>query len=310
MAYTNAEPLESEVPTWPQFVRHVLLVLSDGSTRHRREIFSRAIDSAQLSDHARAETLNTGGLRSEQRLGWAISNLTKAGWIERPSRANYRITEAGRQWFAQHPEGVESFTEANRTFGAFWPQTQKQPTSVRPAEEATEASDPIEQIEAGINRIAVDVGDALLTRLRESHPDFFEEAVVKLLLGMGYGGAEQRGRRIGGSGDGGVDGVIDQDALGLERIYVQAKRYAEGNSVGRETIQAFIGALHGFGASRGVFITTSTFTQHAREYAASIPTRIVLIDGKRLVSLMIKYRVGVQVKQSYDVVDIDEDFFE
>src|SRR5699024_10591708 len=100
--------------------------------------------------------------------------------------------------------------------------------------------DPIEQIEFGINRITKDVGEHLLARLRDSHPDFFEEAVVKLLLAMGYGGAEQRGRRIGGTGDGGVDGVIDQDALGLERIYVQAKRYKEGNSVGRETIQAFI----------------------------------------------------------------------
>lgn len=127
---------------------------------------------------------------------------------------------------------------------------------------------------------------------------------------MGYGGAEQRGRRIGGTGDGGVDGVIDQDALGLERIYVQAKRYKEGNSVGRETIQAFIGALHGFGASRGVFITTSTFTQHARDYASGIQSRVILIDGKRLVSLMIKYRVGVQVKQTYDVVEVDEDFFD
>lgn len=109
---------------------------------------------------------------------------------------------------------------------------------------------------------------------------------------------------------GGVDGVIDQDALGLDQVYVQAKRYADGNTVGRETVQAFVGALHGMAASKGIFITTSTFTQHAKDYAARIPTRPILIDGKRLVSLMIKYRVGVQAKQSYDVVDIDEDFFE
>ena len=304
------EPLVSEVPIWPHFIKHVLLVLLDGETLHRRDVVGRAIASAGLSEAAQVETLNSGGLRSEQRLGWAISNLFKAGWIERPVRANYRITEAGRQWFAEHPEGTTSFSEANRIFDQFWPNMQNTATTDVPKGVQAEATDPIEQIETGINRIATDVGEALLARLRESHPDFFEEAVVKLLLGMGYGGAEQRGRRIGGSGDGGVDGVIDQDSLGLEQIYVQAKRYAEGNTIGRETIQAFIGALHGFGASRGVFITTSTFTQHAREYAASIPTRIVLIDGRRLVSLMIKYRVGVQVKQSYDVVDIDEDFFE
>lgn len=131
-----------------------------------------------------------------------------------------------------------------------------------------------------------------------------------MLLAMGYGGAEQRGRRIGGTGDGGVDGVIDQDALGLDQIYVQAKRYADGHNVGREAIQAFIGALHGFGASRGVFITSSAFTREARQYAEAVPTRVVLIDGARLAELMIKYRVGVQVKQSYDIVEIDEDFFE
>ncbi|XKH57334.1 restriction endonuclease [Citricoccus nitrophenolicus] len=310
MTEVNAEPVESEVPIWPHFVKHVLAVLSDGSTLHRRDIMGRAIDAAGLVEAARAETLNSGGLRSEQRLGWAISNLYKAGFIERPLRANYRITEAGRNWFGKHPEGIDSFSEANLIFAPYWPHVQKDTAPIVLEESLPEAADPIEQIEAGINRITAEVGDALLERLRESHPDFFEEAVVRLLLAMGYGGAEQRGRRIGGSGDGGVDGVIDQDALGLEQVYVQAKRYAEGNSIGRETIQAFIGALHGFGAGRGVFITTSTFTQYARDYAKGIQTRVILIDGKRLVSLMIKYRVGVHVKQSYDVVDIDEDFFE
>lgn len=310
MTESNPERQVSEVPIWPHFIKHVLLVLVHGETLHRRDLVGRAIDSAGLTEGAQSETLNSGGLRSEQRVGWAITNLFKAGWIERPVRANYRITDTGRQWFAAHPEGITSFSEAKRTFESFWPNMQNEEASDLLNEAQAEAIDPIEQIENGINRIAADVGEALLVRLRESHPDFFEEAVVKLLLGMGYGGAEQRGRRIGGSGDGGVDGVIDQDALGLEQIYVQAKRYAEGNSVGRETIQAFIGALHGFGASRGVFITTSTFTQHARDYASAIQNRIVLIDGKRLVSLMIKYRVGVQVKQTYDVFDIDEDFFE
>lgn len=127
---------------------------------------------------------------------------------------------------------------------------------------------------------------------------------------MGYGGAGQRGRRIGGSGDGGVDGVIEQDALGFDRIYVQAKRYADGNTVGRETIQAFVSALHGVGASRCVFITTSTFTSGARQYAENVASRIILIDSARLVSLMTKYRVGVLVKQSYNVVELDEDFFD
>lgn len=311
MIETNSEVLDSEVPIWPLFVSHVLRVLNTGETLHRRDIVSGAIDSAALSQAARAETLNTGGLRSEQRLGWAISNLLKAGWIERPLRANYRITAEGREWFSRHPEGISDFSTARVLFAPFWPQSDaKEPALSAVDETLVEDIDPIEQIESGINRIHSDVGDALLTRLRESHPDFFEQAVVDLLLKMGYGGAEQRGRRIGGSNDGGVDGVIDQDALGLDRIYVQAKRYADGNTVGREAIQAFVGALHGVGASRGVFITTSAFTSGARDYVKAVPSRVILIDGARLVGMMIKYRVGVQVKQSYDIVELDEDFFE
>lgn len=150
----------------------------------------------------------------------------------------------------------------------------------------------------------------LLVKLREADPDFFEEAVVQLLLAMGYGGSEQRGKRIGGSGDGGVDGVIDQDALGLDQVYVQAKRYKETSTVGRPEIQGFVGALHGFGATRGVFITTSTFTQGALGYAQSVPTRIILIGGARLVNLMMKHKVGVQAAHIYEVVEVDEDFFE
>lgn len=127
---------------------------------------------------------------------------------------------------------------------------------------------------------------------------------------MGDGGAAQRGRRIGGSNDEGVDGLIDQDALGLDQVYIQAKRYREGNNVGRESIQAFVGALHGFGASRGVFLTTSAFTNGAVDYAQKVPSRVILIDSNRLVDLMIAYRVGVQEKQRFSAVEVDEDYFE
>jgi restriction system protein len=127
---------------------------------------------------------------------------------------------------------------------------------------------------------------------------------------MGYGGAEQRGKRIGGTGDGGVDGVIDQDPLGLERVYVQAKRYGADNTVGREAIQAFVGALHGRHASRGIFITTSRFSAGADEYAASINSRVILIDGERLARLMIQYGVGVQTLHEYRAIRVDADFFE
>lgn len=310
-----AEPVslttDSEVPIWPHFVVHVLQVLSSGETLSRRAVVSRAADLAGISEAARAETLDSGGRRADGRIGWALSHVSRAGWVERPSRANYRITATGRQWLEEHPEGIRDFSSANAAFAQFWAKPAPGKPAVPVLDEALVVDvDPIEQIESGINRIHSDVGDALLTRLRESHPDFFEQAVVDLLLKMGYGGAEQRGKRIGGSNDGGVDGVIDQDALGLDRIYVQAKRYADGNTVGREAIQAFVGPLHGVGASRGVFITTSAFTSGARDYVKAVPSRVILIDGVRLVGLMIKYRVGVQVKQSYDIVELDEDFFE
>ncbi|MBD1594255.1 restriction endonuclease [Arthrobacter sp. S1_S22] len=312
MTEVQTESTATEVPIWPALIVPVLRALEDGRTLHRKDLFQQAADKAGLSESARLETLNSGGLRYEQRMGWVLSHLTRANWIDRPTKGHYCITDAGREWLHANPDGI-NYSQAHELFAQYWPKSEKQtPAQVTSTTSlpAVDELEPVEQIEDGINRIHDEVGAALIQRLREGHPDFFEEAVVKLLLKMGYGGAEQRGRRIGGSGDGGVDGVIDQDALGLDRIYVQAKRYADGNTVGRETIQAFVGALHGVGASRGVFITTSTFTSGARQYAENVPSRIILIDSARLVSLMIKYRVGVQVKQSYDVVELDEDFFE
>lgn len=308
----TTQPETTQVPIWPVFMVHVLRSLSSGQPRERRDLVEAAQDSAGLSADARAEVLNSGTPRGAQRVGWALSNLGKASLIERPARGTYRITPAGLEWMAAHPAGVVSYSEARSMFHAYWPTPVKtspeSPAVPEPVELIDE--DPEELLESGIDTINTLVGSDLLDRLRAVHPDFFEDAVVKLLLAMGYGGAEQRGKRIGGTADGGVDGVIDQDALGLDQVYVQAKRYAEGNTVGRETIQAFIGALAGVGASRGVFITTSSFTAKARDYAEGIPTRLVLIDGQRLVNLMIKYKVGVQVKTTYEVVEIDEDFFE
>lgn len=300
------------MPIWPFFVEHLLAVLSNGETWPRRPMVAQVLARADLPETALGETLNSGGLRAEERVGW-ISNLIKATFIERPQRATYRITERGRAWFAEHPSGIASYADAHRTFAEYWPHTEAsrpmKPDSALVDMVAGDV-DPIEQIDAGVVAINDAVGTELLDRRRERHPDFFEDAVVKVLLAMGYGGAEQRGRRVGGSGDGGIDGVIDQDALGLDRIYVQAKRYKESSTIGRETIQAFIGGLHGVGATRGVFITTSSFSRQAQEYATNLPTRVVLIDGERLVALMLRYRVGVQVKQTYEIVEIDEDFFE
>lgn len=312
MTIFDDHPLDSTVPSWPAMVVPVLRVLDDGDTLHRKDLFDRAADAAGLDETARSETLSSGGLRYEHRMGWVLSHLSKAGWIDRPARAQYSINAVGRAWLSENSAGL-TYGQAREVFAPFWPkQPQKKDDGGESAQlvPILELIDPVEQIEDGINRIHEEVGAELLRRLRESHPDFFEQAVVTLLLKMGYGGAEQRGRRIGGSGDEGIDGIIDQDALGLDQVYVQAKRYKLGNNISRESIQAFVGALHGFGASRGVFITTSAFTAAAASYAKGVPSRVILIDGQRLVGLMVKYLVGVQAKQTYAVVEIDADFFD
>ena len=300
----------SLVPIWPVLVVPTLQVLSDGQSRQRREVFDAVAEYASVSDEARSETLKSGGTRFEQRMGWVLSHLGKAQWVDRPERGHYVINDAGRAALAKYPQGFD-YALAREVFAPFWPEKTKDaaPTAV-PRQSSDEISDPIEVIEDAVARIEAGVGEELLDRLRNSHPDFFEQAVVDLLLKMGYGGAAQRGRRIGGSNDEGIDGLIDQDALGLDQVYIQAKRYKEGNNVGREPIQAFVGALHGFGASRGVFLTASAFTSGAVEYAQRVQSRIILIDGAKLVELMIAYRVGVQEKQKFSAVEVDEDYFE
>jgi restriction system protein len=150
----------------------------------------------------------------------------------------------------------------------------------------------------------------LLARIRERDPLFLEQLVLHLLTAMGYGGRAGAAQHLGRSGDQGLDGVIRQDALGLDRVYVQAKRYAADHSVGRPDIQAFVGALHGAQADRGVFIATSRFTAEAREYAERVPARLVLIDGARLTELMVLHNVGVQDEETFTIKRVDEDFFE
>lgn len=183
------------------------------------------------------------------------------------------------------------------------------PTPAAAPDESTDSLDPAELIDRGITEINEEVATELLARLHAKSPTFFEEAVVKLLVAMGYGGADGQATVTQQVNDGGIDGVIDQDALGLNRVYVQAKRYARDNAVGRPELQGFVGALLGK-ADRGIFITTGRFSKGARDYAESAVTRIILIDGARLAALMIRYGVGVQIKQTVHIVEIDEDFFE
>lgn len=305
----------ADMPTWEGFMVPCLKVLSDGATLNRREIRELAADVVGLGEDERDVILGSGQPMYANRVGWALSQLTRVGALARPSRGNYQITEAGRQVLAQFPLDVtESQLDAlgedpHSAIHPYVPSTS--PRTVTPVIDKPSATlDPIEQIEQGVARVHEAVAKELLERLRGKEPGFFEQAVVDLLVAMGYGGTGGVAAATQLVNDGGIDGIIDQDVLGLNKVYVQAKRYAAGNSVGRPELQAFVGALIGK-ADRGVFITTSTFSSGAIEYAdRSTAARLILIDGTRLTDLMIRFGVGVQTRDTFHVVEIDEDFFE
>ncbi len=305
----------AEMPTWEGFMTPCLTVLSDGSTRSRREMNALAADVVGLTESQRATILSSGQPMYANRIGWALSFLARVGALARPSRGNYEITDAGRQVLARFPSGVtESEIEGlgddpNSAIHPYVPSAK--PDVTAPIIDKPPATlDPTEQIEQGVARVHEAVAKELLERLRGKEPAFFEQAVVDLLVAMGYGGTGGLAAATQLVNDGGIDGIIDQDVLGLNKVYVQAKRYAAGNSVGRPELQGFVGALIGK-ADRGVFITTSTYSKGAIEYAdRSTAARLILIDGARLTELMIRFGVGVQVKDTFHVVEIDEDFFE
>lgn len=301
------------MPNWEGFMGPTLQVLSDGATRTRRELFSRVGKQSDLSDDQMEILLASGQAAYENRIGWALSFLTNVGALERPARGQYTITEAGQRLLVAFPNGMRErdvkARAADPTSGIReYISTTKQAGELE--EHTLEASPltPTEQVQDGIARIKQEVAADLLARLQDKEPEFFEQAVVDLLLAMGYGGTHGRGQVTSLTNDHGIDGVIDQDVLGLSRVYVQAKRYASGNAVQRPEVQGFVGALSGR-ADGGVFITTSSFTQGAVQYAGSVPQRIILIDGARLTDLMIRYGVGVQERETYSIVEIDEDFF-
>lgn len=298
-------------PVWEQYMVPALRVLTDGQVHRSRDIVEAAADAMGVTQEQRVEMIPSGQARYQNRGNWALSYLARAGAVERPVRGRYRITEVGRALLAQFPGGITEL-DLHSVPGYVSPRDRvrtSEPTVATEAPEETSQS-PTEQIEDGITRLHAAVAAELLERLHAQPPAFFEQAVLDLLMAMGYGGTQGRATRTQLSNDGGIDGIIDQDALGLSRVYVQAKRYGLDSSVGRPEIQGFVGALHGNQANQGVFITTASFTHGAREFAGSVATRVVLIDGPRLADLMIRYGVGVQTKRTVKIVELDEDFFE
>ena len=241
--------------------------------------------------------------------------MSKAGLIESPKRGIFRATQAGKDFLSRGTPvlNVEvlktfpTFAEFYNGSGQSQSESELQLSEVAARSHAT----PEEQIDGAQALLHSALSTELLQRILENGPSFFERVIVDLLVGMGYGGShESAAQRLGKSGDGGVDGVVDEDRLGLDRIYVQAKRYAPGNTVQRAEIQAFVGSLVGFGATKGVFVTTSNYSSGAREYVRHLPQRVILIDGPRLTDLMIEHGVGVRTTREIAIKRLDEDFFD
>ena len=293
------------IPKWHEFMAPVLHVMSDGAERDRAQITQDAANAVGLTAEDRAIVVATGGTRYGTRVGFAISFLTKAGALNRPQRGLYVINEIGRALIAAHPAASKRDIEV---FTGYEPAG---PDSTAPAEEESEeyADNPAEMIARGVEQIEAEVADELLQRILERSPAFFEQAVMRLLVAMGYQAEGGEAVVTPPSGDGGIDGFIDLDGLGVNRVYVQAKRYAADNTVQRPQLEAFAGVLDRHRAS-GVLITTGRFSSGAIEAAERASNRIVLIDGDRLAALLIRFGVGVQIKKTVNIVEIDEDFFE
>jgi restriction system protein len=304
------------VPDYQSLMLPVLVASAAGEIRVGDAVEHLA-DQLHLTPDERTQLLPSGKQTLfGNRVHWAKTYLTKAGLLESTRRGHFRITERGQQVVGSHPARIDN--EFLNQFAEFrqFKERSAEGTAQDGAHPAapvlvSHAETPDEIIRVAHKQVETSLGQDLLDRVRAAPPVFFERLIVNLLLGMGYGGsAADAGRALGRSGDDGVDGVIDQDALGLDRVYIQAKRYAEGNNIGAGAIRDFFGSLDRHKATKGLFVTTSTFSSSARETAEFLSKRIVLIDGEHLAKLMIRYNVGCRIEEVLHIKKVDEDFFE
>jgi restriction system protein len=301
----------------PDYQALMLPVLQDAAVGETRvpAAADRIAESLGLTEAEREEMLPSGKQRVlHNRLHWAKFYMTRAGLIDSPARGRFVASAVGRALLATKPNSIDVETLKQYPAFADWYNKTDAETGLAEAQatKAAAASDitPEEQIDAANAVLHSALKADLLQRIMAQTPSFFERVIVDLLVAMGYGGShDQAALRLGKSGDGGVDGVIDEDRLGLDRIYVQAKRYSSHVGVGRPEIQGFVGSLVGLGATKGVFVTTSTFSAPAIEYVQRLPQRVILMDGERLSELLTEYGVGVRLSRSVAVRKIDEDFF-
>ena len=291
------------IPSTPDIAQALLQFLADGQEHHRQEILNALAAHFNLTPAEREEETPSGRNRFENLFAGAIHHLQQRERIESPRRTYWKITTEAFMAMAasfdseQIREGSESDTAASISAVA---------AGGNPVEDNL-AQTAEESIEENYQQIQDALAADLLEKIKSKSPAFFEGLVIDLLVAMDYGGSREDAEAVGRSGDGGIDGIINEDRLGLDVVYVQAKRW-EGN-VSRPEIQKFAGALQGRRARKGVFITTSDFTREARDYVTAIDSKIVLIDGHQLAQFMIDYNVGVSVAKSYEIKRVDSDYF-
>lgn len=312
------------IPDYETAMLPLLRLAADGKEHRFRDAVEQLAVHFELTDVERAEMLPSGTAPLfDNRVGWARTYLKQAGLLESPKRGLFKITDRGRVVLASEPPRIDvSLLDQFEEFRDFRTRRREgtnagtsTPSAGATAVINSSAQDlpsdqtPEDLLASAYRRLRKDLEIELLEQVKSASPAFFERLVIDLLVSMGYGGSRQdAGRAIGKSGDGGIDGIIKEDKLGLDVLYVQAKRW-EG-TVGRPEIQKFAGALQGQRASKGVFITTSTYTRDAIEYVDVINSKIILIDGERLAGLMVDHNVGVSTIGMYELKRLDNDYFE
>ena len=307
------------IPDYQSIMLPLLTILRDGNLHDTRELRSRLVQTFSVTDEELRETLPSGSAPLfNNRVGWATTYLKQARLIEAPKRGTYRITARGVEALGQAPERIDvNFLTQFEEFRAFRtrPDSKGQDAATQSgnaeeahADTAPNGATPEESLEEAYRNLRREVEAELLQQVMSASPAFFERLVVELLVKMGYGGSlKDAGRAIGQTGDGGIDGMIKEDRLGLDAIYIQAKRWK--NTVGRPEIQAFAGSLEGERARKGVFITTSIYSKEAQDYVGRIDKRIILIDGQQLAAFLFDFGVGVTRQASYEVKRVDSDYF-
>lgn len=301
------------IPPYQTIMLPVLEFASDGAIHSSLDAIEQVAKAFGVTEDERKQLLPSGRTPLlNNRTHWALTYLRHGGLLQSEGRGKFRITERGQVLLEQKPSAIDKallsqFPGFNEF--AYGPSTNPA-VGLQPEVDAdSTVLNPEENLEAQYAQLRKGVENDLLERLRKGSPTFFEKAVIDVLVGMGYGGSRaDAARHLGKSGDGGLDGVINEDTLGLDKIYVQAKLYA--GTVGRPEVQAFSGSLDGVHARKGVMITTSTFSPEARSFVSKIEKRIVLIDGPELVGHMVEHEIGVHTKATYSLYGVDDSFFD